>query len=277
MSRSKKPWLIASGCGCAVVLTAAVVVVLVLPGLLAPDFATEGGQEVVFAPPHGESPDEEDRDLLERTLAVQRSRVDDFGAPAVQLEIVDGSIVARIPGSYDTGRLVDLLATRYRLEWYELAGLEPTPQNLTALPPGALPLYSRDVDPITGQELSSEPFLVRSQPFLGNEHVEDAEVELDQFNEPFVRLTFTPEGRRIFCDVTTSSVQKRLPIVLDGIVNSAPIVNEPICGGRAAITLGQLSREQLRVRAEDLAFALRAGALPVDLTVTSTRTVGPAG
>lgn len=278
MRRSKRFWAGMLGCGCLGLLLAVVMVVLPTIGsiLMAPDFREVGGLELVLVPPPGEPPAGLERDLLERTVQVQQARLDGFGARGVELVVVDGGIVARIPAAHDTERLERLLTRRYRLELYEVSGVEPSPKNLTAPPPGTLPLFESSIDPNTGEQVDAAGFLVRSQPVLSGQQVQDADVRTDPFGAPYVHLEFTPEGKRIFCDVTTSSVDKQLPIVIDGTVNSAPVVAEPICGGRASITMAQDDHAAMEARASDLAVALRAGELPVDLEVTEARTVGPA-
>ena len=99
----------------------------------------------------------------------------------------------------------------------------------------------------------------------------DARVQIDnQYNEPFVSIDFDRKGGRIFAKVTEENVKKRLAIVLDNRVYSAPVIQEKISGGRARIT-GNFTTEE----ANDLAIALRAGALPAPVKILEERTVGP--
>lgn len=92
-----------------------------------------------------------------------------------------------------------------------------------------------------------------------------------QFNtEPFVSLEFNPEGAQIFGQVTSQLVNKRLAIVLDGVLQSAPVVRTPIMDGKAIIEGGFTIQE-----AGDLALVLRAGALPVPVNLLSENVVGP--
>jgi preprotein translocase subunit SecD len=90
------------------------------------------------------------------------------------------------------------------------------------------------------------------------------------FNEPYVAITFNSIGAMIFQEVTRANVKKRLAIVLDDNVYSAPVIQEEIAGGRAQIT-GQFTTEEAR----DLAIILRAGALPAPVVILENRTVGP--
>jgi preprotein translocase subunit SecD len=78
------------------------------------------------------------------------------------------------------------------------------------------------------------------------------------------------EGARRFERITSDNVGKRLAIVLDGTVYSAPVIRERIAGGQAQIT-GSFTPEEAR----DLAIILRAGALPAPVRIEENRTVGP--
>jgi protein-export membrane protein SecD len=85
-----------------------------------------------------------------------------------------------------------------------------------------------------------------------------------------VNFELKREAARKFATITGKNVNKRLAIVLDGIVQSAPAILQRIPGGKASIT-GQFSAEQAR----DLAIVLRAGALPAPLKIVEERTIGP--
>ena len=88
-------------------------------------------------------------------------------------------------------------------------------------------------------------------------------------------MDFKPTGAKIFSDLTGNNVGKRMAIVLDGNVYSAPSINERIPGGSAQITLGRGDYEANMREARDLALVLRAGALPVELIFEEQRVVGP--
>ena len=91
-----------------------------------------------------------------------------------------------------------------------------------------------------------------------------------QTGEWVVNFTFNSVGARRFADVTRANVNHRFAIVLDDKVISAPVIREPITGGR-----GQISGIFTAASANDLAVLLRAGALPAPLTVVEERSVGP--
>lgn len=110
---------------------------------------------------------------------------------------------------------------------------------------------------------------------LDNTALEDAEAAADGEGGAMVNVTFTAPGATAFAELTRRLVRRRLAIVLDGTLMSAPVVNEPISGGRARITLGRGDpAAQLRA-AKTLAVALRTGALPAPLTLSQERVVPP--
>ena len=131
-------------------------------------------------------------------------------------------------------------------------------------------LYKIDEDPET-QRQSKTPFLLKKRTLLTGAYLTDARVQIDsQYNTPYVSLDFDKKGARIFERITGDNVNKRLAIVLDQNVASAPVIQEKIAGGQARIT-GNFSMEEAR----DLAIVLRAGALPAPVDILEERTVGP--
>jgi protein-export membrane protein SecD len=138
-----------------------------------------------------------------------------------------------------------------------------------ALPPTGELLYERRLDPETKQERRI-PIVVQKKAMLTGADVADAEVRLDQGNQPYVSLTLTPAGGKVFAQVTTDNVGKLMAIVLDGNVYSAPRIQERIPSGQAQIT-GSFTLEQAR----DLKIVLKAGALPAPVQILEERSVGP--
>jgi SecD/SecF fusion protein len=123
---------------------------------------------------------------------------------------------------------------------------------------------------VTGRSL----FVVKRQPEMtgGSIATAEARVGLDQTNPGAwgVSMTMTPRGRADFARVTGNNVGRQLAIVLDGRVNSAPVIRERIPSGDASIT-GSFQLEE----AKDLAIVLRAGALPAPVRPIEERSVGP--
>lgn len=116
----------------------------------------------------------------------------------------------------------------------------------------------------------NEKYLVREVPILDGSMLTDAHVGFDQNNRPMINFKLNAEGAEIFGDFTGKNVKKRLAVVLDGKVYSAPVINERIGAGS-----GQISGNYTVVEAKDLAIALRSGSLLVPIYVMEKRSVGP--
>jgi preprotein translocase subunit SecD len=140
------------------------------------------------------------------------------------------------------------------------------------LPPGTQVLNSADVDTSSGSSRGRRlKYLVQSQTLMTGDTIADALVRpATQTEGPHVALEFNARGAKQFDDLTGRSVGKRLAIILDNTVYSAPVIRERISGGRASIT-GNFDIKEAR----DLAIVLRAGALPAPVHVAEERTVGP--
>jgi preprotein translocase subunit SecD len=209
---------------------------------------------------------------VDQGLETLRNRIDQFGVAEPTI-IREGArrILIQLPGLKDEERAKDLIGRTAQLE-FKLVNDEG---DLSAalrgnIPPGSEILYQRGVDRKTGEE-ARLPFLLYQRVLLTGDSLTNAEVRIDpQFNEPYVSLEFNREGGRQFARITEQNVKKRLAIVLDNWVYSAPVIQERIPGGQAQIT-GSFTPEE----AHDLAIVLRAGALPAPVHVLEERTVGP--
>lgn len=201
-----------------------------------------------------------------------RNRVDQFGVaePDIRPQGED-RIVIQLPGVEDPQRAVALIGKTALLE-FMLVDEEHSAEKALAEgpPPGTEVLYQVKTDRETGRT-TKVPYLLRKRTLMTGEYVTDARVAIDnQFNEPYVSLNFDAKGSRLFERITEAHVNKRLAIVLDKNVYSAPVIQEKIAGGKARIT-GSFSMDEAR----DLAIVLRAGALPAPVVVLEERTVGP--
>ncbi|MDD3443282.1 MAG: protein translocase subunit SecD [Sulfurimonas denitrificans] len=113
-------------------------------------------------------------------------------------------------------------------------------------------------------------YLVREIPILDGGMLTDANVGFDQNNRPLITFKLNAEGAQIFGDFTAKSVGKRLAVVLDGKIYSAPVINERIGGGS-----GQISGNYTVMEAKDLSIALRSGSLLAPIYLMEKRSVGP--
>jgi preprotein translocase subunit SecD len=120
------------------------------------------------------------------------------------------------------------------------------------------------------------PILLETDSELTGEYVTNATVTMDpQSGRPAVSLEFDDQGGLLFAELTAANVNRQMAIVLDGIVKSAPNINERIAGGRAQITMGQRSIDETRAEAEQLSIVLRNGALPAPIERQFETQVGP--
>ncbi len=208
-----------------------------------------------------------------QVLETIRNRIDEFGVSEPDIRIQgDDRILIQLPGITDTHRAKNLIGRTAKLT-FQLVDDDADPnaamQGSKPVPVGDVLLYQHKEDPRTGQE-TKIPFLVQKQVLVDGSMLTNARVEFDQFNMPEVGIEFNHKGARIFERITAENINKRLAIVLDNKVYSAPVIQTRIAGGKARIT-GQFTIEE----AKDLAIALRAGSLPADVEYLEERTVGP--
>jgi preprotein translocase subunit SecD len=201
--------------------------------------------------------------FLEQALQILRNRIDQFGVsePTIQVQGSD-KIVVQLPGIQDPQRAKDLIGRTALLEFKLVAS---GPQAGTPQAPGP----GTQVAP--GRSGDRTQYLVEKRPIVTGDMLTDAQVRPGSALEGYaVDFVFDARGAAAFGDATTRNVHRQLAIVLDGTVQSAPEIREPITGGRGQIT----GRFDLR-EAQDLANVLRNGSLPAPLTLLEERTVGP--
>jgi preprotein translocase subunit SecD len=116
--------------------------------------------------------------------------------------------------------------------------------------------------------LSVASYQVRKKPEggLSGKHVKSALVNHDPMGRPELLIEFNPEGTKIFEQITTENTGRQLAIVLDGKLQSAPMIHEPISGGRCSIS-GNFTKQE----AEALVGALNSP-LPAPVTVIESKT-----
>ncbi|MFP4035451.1 MAG: protein translocase subunit SecD [Desulfovermiculus sp.] len=206
---------------------------------------------------------------IDQVLEVIRNRINEFGVTEPDIRrMQDNRLQVQLPGLEDASRAVDLIQQTAHLE-FQLVDSEADVDKAVegVVPPGAELAHVQKKQP--DGSYSKQPIVLKKNVLLSGEHITDAQVAFDQFNQPYVALSFDRQGARIFERVTGENVHEQMAIVLDDKVYSAPTIQEKISGGRASIT-GQFSMEE----AHDLAIALRAGSLPAPVEVLSERSVG---
>ena len=223
---------------------------------------------------------------INQALETLRNRIDEFGVaePLIQ-RLGLNQIAIQLPGVKDPQRAKDLIQETALLEFKLLeeskAALDLPPQvekgqedtvrkSLEGkLPDGAEILFETAISEPDGRAYSI-PYLVKKDAVLIGDVLQDARVTIGDFNEPIVSITFDSKGAREFDELTAANIGKRMAVVLDGKVYSAPVIRDRISGGRAIIE-GTFSTAE----ANDLAVVLRAGALPAPLKTLQDLTVGP--
>ena len=213
------------------------------------------------------------KDLAVRqALETIRNRVDQFGVaePAIQQQ-GENRILVQLPGVQEPERAKALIGKTALLEFKLVDDrVDPERAQREGVPEGLEVLVQRRVDRETREE-RRVPFVVGKKAVLTGADLSTARVSIDQnTGEPYVSVEFNPAGARAFSELTEANVGRRLAIVLDGNVHSAPVIRERIPSGQAQITGGFTTEE-----ATDLAIVLRAGALPAPVQVLEERTVGP--
>jgi preprotein translocase subunit SecD len=225
---------------------------------------------------------------VEQALETIRNRVDQFGVAEPTIHRQAGNeIVIQLPGVKDTKRAIDLVGKTAILEFKllddesdvaaQLPGTialaeeeEVLKQHADKIPEGDEILFGRVRNRETGVETKTV-YLIKKQSLLTGEFLTEARVNIDQrYNEPYVSIAFDSTGAKLFEQITANNVKKRLAIILDDNVYSAPVIQERIAGGSAQIS-GSFTMQE----AKDLAIVLRSGSLPAPLRMLQNVTVGP--
>jgi len=208
----------------------------------------------------------------DQALETIRNRVDQFGVSEPDIRPQEGfRILIQLPGIKDPKRAIELIGKTAILE-FKLVDEDNSVEEAMkgTMPAGREILYQVSIDPKTGRQ-AKLPYLLKKRSLLTGEYLTDARVQIDsQYNEPYVSLSFNARGARLFERITGDNIEKRLAIVLDNHVYSAPVIRDKISGGRAQIS-GRFTDDE----AKDLAIVLRAGALPAPVKILEERTVGP--
>lgn len=245
---------------------------------------------------------------VSKSIEVIRNRIDEFGV--TEPEIVSQGqdrIVVQLPGVKDIERAKDLIGKTAKLEFRFVNDEIPESQlsmlvekartagivykkgdrfsewmeKLNAhikadLPKGYVLYFSKEVSKVTNDITNLSPYLLEEAASLTGDELQEATVRIDQQqNRPYVGLDFKTNGAKIFEEITGKNIGRRMAIVLDGNVYSAPVIQSRIAGGSAMITLGAGDYNSQLTEARDLALVLRAGALPVELEFQEQRVVGP--
>jgi len=198
---------------------------------------------------------------VQQSLEIVRKRIDELGTkePLIQQQ-GDARIVIQLPGVQDPAEIKALMGKTAKMTFH-LVDEEASPQL------AQMGKISPDSMLVTDEEMGY--MVLKRAVVVGGESLEDARGSYDEQGRPAVSFSFKSAGAKKFGNATRDNVGRRLAIVLDGKVISAPTINSPITGGKGIIT-GNFTVQT----ANDLALLLRSGALPAPLLVVEERVVG---
>ena len=191
---------------------------------------------------------------LDQSLEIVRKRIDEAGTrdPTI-IRRGNDRILIELPGLNDPNRIKNLLGKTANLTFRLVSNEGDFGSELMFFEDDKAQLS------INKRVIMSGDSLINAQPAFSN-----------QTNETTVNFTLDRAGSKKFGRTTTEHVGKRLAIILDNKIISAPVIREPILGGNGQIT-GNFTFQS----ATDLALLLRSGALPAPLKIIEERTVGP--
>jgi len=224
--------------------------------------STEGGNRIIMRPTAAG-----DQAAVDNAMQVAREVIDRRINALGTLEptiIQQGAtrILVQVPGLQDPEALKSLIGRTARLE-FKMVDQSITQEQLAA---GRGGVGTQILPTSDGGRIA-----VQRRAIVTGDQVADAQQQFDQTTgEPVVVIRFDGAGGQRFARTTQQNVGRPFAIILDNVVLSAPVINEPILGGSAQVT-GSFTVES----ANQLAISLRSGRLPVELAVIEERTVGP--
>ncbi len=236
--------------------------------------------------------------IVNQLLEVLRNRIDQFGVTeAIITKQGADKVVIELPGLKNPQRAIKVIGQTAQLEFklvdeeaMQRLDLKSLMQELISegkikpdasleewrevikpyIPEDSEFYFEIEKDRRTG-EIIKRPIILKKETLLTGNYLKTAQVRINpQTNEPYVWIQFDSRGAKIFEHITAENVGRRLAIVLDDVVRSAPVIREKISGGEAQIT-GSFTMEE----ASDLALVLRAGALPAPVKILQNITIGP--
>ena len=226
-------------------------------------------------------------DALNRAIEIIRNRIDQFGVsePFIAKQ-GEKWIVVQLPGIKDPQAAIDLIGKTALMEFRlveDTAAIEKVAAKARDLGVQLKDIYDENrkvkkefaelipagYEVLPGKEEGY--FLVTTTAQVTGAYLTDAKMKIGgEYNMPYVGIDFNRDGAKLFAAITEANIEKRLAIVLDGVVQSAPVIRSRIPDGHAIIE-GNFTAEE----ASGLAIVLRAGALPAPVRIIENRTVGP--
>jgi protein-export membrane protein SecD len=226
------------------------------------------------------------KDAVDRATEIVRNRIDQFGVAGPMIaKQGDKWIVVQLPGIKDPKVAKNLIGRTALLEFRIINTSKEANQVLELFSDKSItpaeyrenPSAYPDIQAVMPEGTSvfeskeSTRYYILNKALLTGAALANAKVEFDrQFGQPVVSIEFDKESKKIFADITEENIERNLAIVLDDIIQSAPVISSKIPDGKAIIE-GNFNAEDARL----LVTVLRAGALPAPVKVIEERTVGP--
>lgn len=204
--------------------------------------------------------------IVEQSIEIIRNRVDSTGTkePIIQTQ-GQKHILLQVPGEENPQNLKNIIGKTAKLTFHIVDNNASITDAIKGnIPTGSILLFEKNHDG------SEHPVVIKKKILLSGDQLNNAQASFDQNSSAAVNFSFNNIGGKLFGEITKNNTGKRLAIVLDNKVISAPTINTPILGGSGIIT-GNFTVES----ANELALLLRAGALPAPLKIIEERTVGP--
>ncbi|MBF0384687.1 MAG: protein translocase subunit SecD [Candidatus Omnitrophica bacterium] len=227
----------------------------------------EGGMHIVLRVDASKLPEKSRNDAVLKAIDILRNRIDSLGVGETLIQRQgNDSILIQLPGVTNRDEALAMIGKVAQLE-FRLVVEDPAKLK-EALSGNETPGYVLRYI----KKEQNEPILLEEKVALSGEIIEDAMVDVNtqSFGQYEISLQLNSKGAKDFGDITKNNVNRRLAIILDNEVLSAPNINEPILGGRARIT-GQFSYDEASL----LSRALKHGSLPAPIIIEEERTIGP--
>ncbi len=216
-------------------------------------------------------------DLRKKTVASSirtiESRIDGLGLVDASVQQrgaaeTEPEILIQMPGVDDPARIKQILQTAALLELYEVQeGPFASRDQMLSQFNGILPAGTK---PVRGMGTQESWFLLKRAPVITGRDLRDSRASQDSMNSGWVTtFVLSQDAAGRFGRFTEANINKRLAIVLDGQVRSAPTIQNKISDN------GQITGAASQQEANDLALVLRAGSLPASVIYLEERTVGP--
>jgi len=205
-----------------------------------------------------------DHKLTSRSAEVLQARLASLGEPNAGVE-QRGNLRIVLTLSRITAETAGMVKQALRQSRLEFRAVDEEAQPGGSIPRDAEILFESSISGPDGK-LKRTPYVLKKQAVLSGDIIASAETLPDSYSQPQVYVILNEEGAKSFADITRRMTGRRLAIVVDNNVISAPSIKESISGGKLAIT-GSFSQQE----ADDIVAALNSNYLPAELKVISQR------